>query len=140
LCNTVISEKNSTIREELFFTEQVADNAYFLIVGKMDYKPERWFLEKQIGNGQWISEAALWLKWKHCGSLVSNTTCELLVVGGAAFRKLMPTYNNLLPIAKCYAHRFASLLTKQGTMGRTDILDSELLDELIADLDSSLLC
>merc|ERR1712137_186787 len=106
VCNTVISEKNSAIREELFFDEQVAENAYFLILGKMDYRHEMWFHSKQIGYAQWISEAVLWLKWKHCASLVSDTTCELLVVGGAAFRGLMPTYPEVMAFAKCYAQRF----------------------------------
>ena len=57
----------------------------------------------EVVSGEWICEAALWLRWRHAGLAVGKTDCDLVALCAAKFQSIMHAE---LPEAQRYARLF----------------------------------
>jgi len=76
-----LQEVSLSSGHELFHTGGKADRMYFIVSGILTYNRE--IVEhsrQQLSSQDWVSEAALWVKWQHCGQLLSASHCELIAL------------------------------------------------------------
>jgi len=108
---------------------QATTNVYILVVGKCDYYRNE--EKKALGNtGKdiWISEAALWLKWKHRGTLHSGDRCSMVTFSISQFRMWVTEHAEM----GLQASKFAGLVAKGIPTLETAFV---LLDDLWNDLE-----
>merc|ERR1712151_1481366 len=63
-----------------------------------------------VGKGCWVSEAALWTQWVHCGELESLKHCLLVAICGEGFTRVMTLYNSAARQLAAYATAFVDEL------------------------------
>jgi len=132
ICNRTILEKSVLKGEELFRCRAVAHHVYVIVSGMMSYKHPIQELVTTVVSGHWVCEPVLWMTWKHCASMLSDTSCEVFALEAKGFRHLMSDNTKLFPFAKRYAAVFANSLHSAGIMGLTDIwMSVERLNEMV---------
>lgn len=133
VCKTAISEKCVINDEEVFTDSQTAKCVYVVVAGRLQYNHNMPHLRRSVTNGLWVSEAVLWLKWMHCAPLVSETSCELIIVQADTTREVMLNSVMILPFTKCYAKQFALSIAAAGPMwGQTDVWDDmQILNDVV---------
>merc|ERR1712039_296003 len=75
-----------------------------------------------VGDGAWVSEAALWVNWRHQGRLTCEEDSDLCVMGASEFQAVACSFEhnpNMEP--KAYARRFCAYLrdASSSEMGLT---------------------
>merc|ERR1719265_2271069 len=61
----------------------------FLQSGEVLYDCSAYVIAQQIQAPTCVSEATLWMKWVHCGNLLANSHCEVLLVDAVKFESQM---------------------------------------------------
>jgi len=92
ILQNAIEEISLPIGQELFSSGEAANNMYFVLSGVMVYtKDNKSSCEPPcfVSAGQWVSEAALWIKWKHNGQLIGTTPCELIALKVAKVQEVL---------------------------------------------------
>merc|ERR1712137_1321566 len=102
MCTNNIREKSMLKGDELFQHKEDAQCVYIVVSGSMHYKHSNEKLRAYISSGKWVSEPTLWLTWKHCASMVANTSCEVMALQGKGARDLISSHVSLLPFTKHY--------------------------------------
>merc|ERR1712217_795515 len=68
-------------------------------------------LARRVSSGTYVSEAAIWLNWKHCGTLIAKDHCELVAVIFQEFQKVVNSSDGATArnAIRKYAHSFVEL-------------------------------
>mmetsp|Transcript_19487 Transcript_19487/g.52230 ORF Transcript_19487/g.52230 Transcript_19487/m.52230 type:complete len:804 (+) Transcript_19487:68-2479(+) len=77
-----------------------------MLSGEPPDEPE----EVPISGGMWLSEAALWTVWEHCGELVAQSDAYLLSLDALEFARLLKEYECAHVHAALYARAFVHFL------------------------------
>jgi len=131
LCYEAMTELPVKPLQEVFVDEEVAQGMYIVASGSMEYRSLLLNRPLQIhGNragASCVSEASLWGTWLHCGDLVAQTICELVVIEPKLFmRTVTLTYFSdfVYSSLRRYAIAFAEHTTlDRGTVGHPVITD-----------------
>jgi len=67
----------------------------------------------EVASGVWLSEAALWLHWKHNGGLVATTDCQLLELDAKEFARTVKQFHEVDSFCGMYARAFCKLFIQQ---------------------------
>jgi len=78
-CHHALESKVLPADDTLFRAGDAAHCAYTLVSGTMQYESVTHCAE-QVGQGDWISEAALWTSWLHIGHAKASSACELVTI------------------------------------------------------------
>lgn len=125
LCTYAVSTKMHEPGEHLFVPSQLAEGARVPHWGQLQYTQDK--NNFPVGEGQWISEAALWIaEWTHVGWLVATTPCEVLTLKTRAFlsvvKSIYPHARNLLhDFSAAFAEEVDAEIQKQNKL--SDLLD-----------------
>lgn len=83
MCNSWMSETNLVANYDVFHKGDKGDSMYFIISGELCYC--RRASSSTVKQGDWISEAVLWIKdWQHRGKLVATTKVDVVTMNGRA--------------------------------------------------------
>lgn len=88
------------------------------------------FQGTDLTHGDWVSEAALWVDWRHAGSLIALVDSTLLTIENDAFAHTLEQQPEVYHFAAVYAWYFQQALVEEKTA--TDVLDLnlDLMDRL----------
>jgi hypothetical protein len=73
-----------------------------------------------VENGQFVSEAALWVSWSNQGTLLAEGNCRLLEVQSEVLAEMLKTHRSVLTLTVAYARRFRQALADEEIL--SDIL------------------
>uniref|UniRef100_A0A7S2PCK3 Ion transport domain-containing protein n=1 Tax=Zooxanthella nutricula TaxID=1333877 RepID=A0A7S2PCK3_9DINO len=126
VCDEAISARHFRAKDEVFSAGAEAIAAYAVSQGKFSYTRElatdldltdpgidsmpdaveaRCSLSSEVGTGDWVSEAALWVEWTHVGRLESAADSRMLVIDAdLMLRQLL--HPAIRMIAREYAVQF----------------------------------
>jgi hypothetical protein len=71
-------------------------------------------VEAAISSLTWLSEAALWTVWEHCGELIAQSDAYLLSLDSQKFAVLLKEYECAHVHAALYARAFVKFLNSDG--------------------------
>lgn len=121
ICFKATHEINNIAGQDLFSPGQVAYGMFFVIEGTLEYYlPDDQLLDEPpqlhlVTKTNWISEAAVWLRWLHPGSMVPKTDAALLVLEVTVLHTLFKQYIETLWNCYSYAGLFLELAKNQET-------------------------
>jgi len=127
-CQQAVGEVSTGVGQELFNAGDEGSRMFFMLSGTLLYT-----LEDKAGQhsslitpGYFISEAALWIIWKHAGQLAATTHCELVAILQRSFFTAVNEHHQLLRYAKCFSKHFQDCPEKL-----TDVFsDQDVLSDL----------
>jgi len=82
------------------------------------------FLGQGVEAGGWVSEAALWLEWKHSGSFVAVQDSILLAVEAQLFAGTVVDHPDVLQFVQLYAQCYFSAVVEVEKP--TDVMDLKI--------------
>eukprot|EP00443_Scrippsiella_acuminata_P069913 CAMPEP_0115399448 /NCGR_PEP_ID=MMETSP0271-20121206/14842_1 /TAXON_ID=71861 /ORGANISM="Scrippsiella trochoidea, Strain CCMP3099" /LENGTH=723 /DNA_ID=CAMNT_0002823261 /DNA_START=170 /DNA_END=2337 /DNA_ORIENTATION=+ len=136
ICHLAISDRFVCAEQDLFGAGERALSAMTVTSGEMTYYKDREAnsvsLRLKVSTGFWVSEAALWVHWRHLGTLSANSDCELLAINAKAFRNVLVD-RPCLEGFRVYAQRFADRLSEDSKSGVTRGADIQEVHDLISD-------
>lgn len=110
LCLLAVTEKHYLTEKRLFNKGDEAKEMIFVRNGELSYYLD---ISRPITlcEGEWICEAALWLRWRHLGWLVSKTSCDLVEIDVPRFLAVMSEASRQ-GIDLSSVRRYARLITQ----------------------------
>jgi len=130
ICHFAAHEVSVMADQVLFSEGQAADKMYFVLAGAMEYQVEGDEAGEQrmdriksydVTNLQWISEAAIWVRWFYRGTTVCKELSSLVSLRVPILHQIMQEYVGALPFCLAYAQRFA----EQSRSRPSEMLDIE---------------
>jgi len=115
ICNSCISHDLLSEGDAVFRVFEVATGMFVSMRGVLRYR------RYLAGNGkedlrveakQEISEAALWTRWVHAGTMTALMGCDLLKVSGNGFREVLAEFPDAVGIWMPYATSFVGRLSR----------------------------
>lgn len=103
--------------DDIFVPGTMTDCCYFVIRGKLMYTQEAGssmvvgMKKTPVGEGQWLSEAAMWSHWTHVGTLEAETECQLTVVQANKLDQVLQRNRLLREITFEYCKQFHTRIT-----------------------------
>jgi len=111
---------------ELFHAGAKGDKMYFIVSGLLTYNRQVVaHSTEELTARDWVSEAAIWVKWQHCGQLLSSSHCELVALQAA---KVHEEIGDCEPAAH-YARLFCEHL-QRSQENLTDVIHGKVLGEM----------
>jgi hypothetical protein len=107
ICYDCMADSRYMSQQEVFLDGIESNIAYVVTTGSLKY------YEKRKGHpvlpGEWVSEACLWVQWRHQGSLVARSCCSIVELDANKFRQTVlksggDLYRCLRTVAVLYAH------------------------------------
>jgi len=77
---------------------------------------------QQVGEGEWIAEATLWVEWLHLGDIVAETVCQLITID-RTFADAILCNAQVAGMVQLYAQRFALQLAAIAHEDLSDLLE-----------------
>jgi len=118
ICHKAVVEIALVADQVLFVCGQAAERMYFLIDGNLEYVKEsceRGKINTQAVIGsQWISEAALFVRWFHPGNMSAKDFSMLLALHVGTLQCILEQYVDLMPQCRKYARLFTDRLNKES--------------------------
>jgi len=126
-CHKAVGELSVIPGQAVFNSGQAADRMYFLVDGMQQYIPIENMEEHDRGlqstnsglfgdptatvltEGEWITEAVLWVHWFHVGTMSSKTVSMLITLDVQELHKIMQQYMDTL----AHGHKYACLFAQQ---------------------------
>ncbi|CAE8712229.1 unnamed protein product, partial [Polarella glacialis] len=122
-------------KHELFHAGQVPENVYFLSSGQMVFIRDDQANEPPaiVSPGQWLTEPAMWIKWKHVGHSSSTENCELVVLPCDAAARILSQSNPSTDSGpRRYARTFAAYFAKQPDRLSDVWADMDVIDAMVS--------
>ncbi|CAE7523511.1 eag [Symbiodinium pilosum] len=91
LCHQALSEIRVSTEHTIFMKGQQALGMYFVNGGELEYWRSALVDPVPIQTGDWLSEVALWVNWRHCGTLAAKCQSDLMHVDTDMFKSLIAT-------------------------------------------------
>lgn len=142
VCHDAVSTAEVVTGDSVFHTRDLARRMYFVAKGDLCYQlvlsPQR-LLRNLSGDlsassdesddtrfttlkrGTWISEAALWMPWKHLGALIASSDSQVLSIDSEGLQGCVLDSPNLHAMCVAYAKIFRTAMVRAKG---TDILDA----------------
>lgn len=141
LCAACLTEVVLDVRVTLFCPGEQARSMYFIVDGVLTYNvwrghplrpAESDHLEtREMGQGEWFSEAVLWTPWIYQGTMSAHTAAQLIAVDGEHLRRTMVEHRMELVLTRIYAQAYVHGMNElAGFTTETDEDDSNLSDVL----------
>jgi len=107
ICYDCMADSRYISQQEVFLDGIESSTAYVLATGVVKYYQER--KATSVMPLQWVSEACLWVQWRHQGSLVARSCCSMVGLDADKFRQtVLKSGGNLdrclRTVAVLYAH------------------------------------
>jgi hypothetical protein len=129
-----IRESALSFERELFAPGERAEHMYFLVTGGMRYQPN---METEaprdrctVGPAEWVCEPALWVSWRHRGSMIAAMQSELITLQTDKFHKAMAddltACRSVIRYAQLFAERAEDHVLEYGDLP----LEHAFLEEL----------
>lgn len=80
-----------------------------------------------LTRGMWLSEAAMWTRWEHCGDLIGVRPGNVFTMEAATFADKVSQYANAYTATKRYALCFVDLMN--SGVNCTDVMELEMPKE-----------
>jgi len=111
ICHLAMTQQSVTKGERIFDYGEKALKMLFVIGGSLEYVPGVADDDDvRVYAGDYVSEGALWLRWKHHGRLLSwSISSELVGVDSSTFRTIVRK-SPLLPSCCRYARSYQQLI------------------------------
>lgn len=74
-------------------------------------------------EGEWVSEAALWVPWTHVGDITAETVCQLIAIDAKVFGEGVSCNAHVGPVVYKYARRFIDKLNEVSQEELSDLLE-----------------
>jgi len=91
LCHQAVSEIRVSTEHTIFIKGEQATGMYFVTGGELEYWRSALVDPIPIQTGDWLSEVALWVSWRHCGTLAAKCQSDLMLVDTDMFRSAIAT-------------------------------------------------
>ncbi|CAE8653474.1 unnamed protein product, partial [Polarella glacialis] len=125
LCVDATEDISLPIGGELFASGQEGSKIYYILSGTVKYinqMAQGGCLKPSVGlgscqAGDWISEPALWVKWRHPGSLNVATQSEIVALESAKVSAVLLREPSLMGVAYKYARSLVKHLQVQSARG-----------------------
>lgn len=131
VCHLAVEDRHYPSGRKVFARGDEAKKMIFVISGDLSYYLNACHAAT-ISSGEWISEIALWRRWRHVGWLLATTSCEVLEIDASRFRAIMAEAEHQgsdLTGARMYARMVMEHFCENGP--RTDLWDdSEALSRM----------
>lgn len=143
VCHHALTELFFRRDQDVFSVGQAADRMYFIVDGVLQYKigsistqPSAESADHmcvhEVPSGFWISEPALWVKWLHLGTAVSQQGSVVCSLSSPSMQQVMKNYADLVPACCAYADCLLDYLGCLGT-GVSDMMcDYQALGHMAA--------
>uniref|UniRef100_A0A7S1ALZ1 Cyclic nucleotide-binding domain-containing protein n=1 Tax=Noctiluca scintillans TaxID=2966 RepID=A0A7S1ALZ1_NOCSC len=98
--------------DDVFTAGTGGDMAYHVVSGRMRYMqypesaPVENVLRKDLADKAWVSEASLWAKWIHVGTLEAQTRCQLVAIHALDVVRVVRAHHLITDITYSYALHF----------------------------------
>jgi len=115
VCHQAMEKVNVSLGDTIFNIGEIPSKPKMLIVmsGRLLYTPM--VADKSyVNEGQWISEAPLWVNWVHRGLLVAMQESQLCVLSVKEFHKIAEQFEHADFNPRDYAYKFAEGLNNMG--------------------------
>lgn len=132
--------------ECIFRQGEEARKMYFVQSGQLEYNSQGDIslvaalsdLDPEIQSVQWISEAVLWVAWRHRGQLIVSQykECELLFVNPAEFYEIMSMQPKSWLFAAIYGEEFVKYLNNLSKL--SDVIFDQTFYKEAVGLSSSI--
>jgi len=115
-----VTHKFMAREDDLFQPGQSCHETWLVLSGKLKYQMHHGteFVSTAgviVGNGTWISEAALWCLWNHVGAMEANDVkCHLLSINAVAMLRMLQEFPTVRRLTQQYAKNYHSYLTSSG--------------------------
>mmetsp|Transcript_168732 Transcript_168732/g.542249 ORF Transcript_168732/g.542249 Transcript_168732/m.542249 type:complete len:861 (+) Transcript_168732:93-2675(+) len=131
LCHHAVREVTYRAEQDVFHAGQLANKVSFVVEGALEFSESvESFAARDVLPGQWLSEAALWVKWYHTGTAVAKEFSLLCMLSGPGLQQVLPEHVEVLEHCCTYAERFVQYLHSVG-VGMSDLIeDHQMLEEL----------
>merc|ERR1712186_285481 len=129
VCARATSFQKLSPEDSLFFSEQEATAAYYILHGEMKYTQDPLTSNVDVTEitylreGQWLSEFALWCKWVHVGHAQSTRSlvCEVLVINAAECARVLVADDVVATILSHYATTFHARLAADSGLSDVNV-------------------
>mmetsp|Transcript_78874 Transcript_78874/g.189323 ORF Transcript_78874/g.189323 Transcript_78874/m.189323 type:complete len:811 (+) Transcript_78874:26-2458(+) len=91
LCHQAVSEIRVSTEHTIFIKGEQATGMYFVTGGELEYWRSALMDPIPIQTSDWLSEVALWVSWRHCGTLAAKCQSDLMLVDTDMFRSAIAT-------------------------------------------------
>eukprot|EP00928_Gymnodinium_smaydae_P048375 TRINITY_DN32330_c0_g1_i1.p1 TRINITY_DN32330_c0_g1~~TRINITY_DN32330_c0_g1_i1.p1 ORF type:complete len:941 (+),score=66.85 TRINITY_DN32330_c0_g1_i1:68-2824(+) len=121
----VVSLRLLSHAQQLFAVRENAVAAYHVFRGEIRYAhaSSSAGIWEEVAAGTWMSEVALWCKWRHRGVAEAAKISEVLAVNASALLDLLPDFPMLFDLASAYANTF-TLVWAQDQPDRPELDDT----------------
>lgn len=122
LCHQALQEIRISTEHTVFIKKEQAAGMYFVTGGELKYWKSALQDPMPIGTGDWICEIALWVQWRHCGTLSAKCASDVMLVDADLFRSVISGCSRVTKrMAKSYAAGFVrhdcEILHSNGWLG-----------------------
>lgn len=112
LCVEYVHFKFLDRDDDLFVAGGSCDTAYFFVKGHLTYMQApatsavKSVMESTLSEGTWFCEAGLWTKWTHVGTMMAESTCQLMALHADGVLSLINKHRLIQEITLEYAQQF----------------------------------
>lgn len=128
LCFEAVQHERARQSQVIFTAGEVCHAIRCVSSGKLRYEPSQGLPDfsnratcrlvtmrpQTVRKGDWISEAALWVDWKHLGELCATEDCETFIIPVSAVDKVVNMYREVHGTLALYAQQFALYVNGEG--------------------------
>lgn len=107
LCHQALQEMRISTEHTVFMKKDKAVGMYFVTGGDLDYWKSALQEPVPVSAGDWLSEIALWVQWRHCGTLSAKCASDVVILDADIFRSVISGCNRITKrLARSYAAAF----------------------------------
>eukprot|EP00443_Scrippsiella_acuminata_P014477 CAMPEP_0115186288 /NCGR_PEP_ID=MMETSP0270-20121206/9905_1 /TAXON_ID=71861 /ORGANISM="Scrippsiella trochoidea, Strain CCMP3099" /LENGTH=873 /DNA_ID=CAMNT_0002599409 /DNA_START=83 /DNA_END=2704 /DNA_ORIENTATION=+ len=128
ICYHAVNEVSFRKEQDIYREGEVADKMYFVIDGLLEHRMTlggcsptmdgvddyTGIVTEEVFVGEWLAEAAVWVKWFFTGTTATKQFSVLCVLAVPGLHRVMKEYVDLLPRCCVYAESFVQHLRAQG--------------------------
>lgn len=116
-----------------FSCGEEADNMTFITDGtlqymrgsetELDFEEEDGSQVEEVVEGEWVSEAALWVRWAHLGDIAAQTVCQIIMIEAKKFADGVFCNIQVAPVVCRYSCKFIEQVNSVNRADLSDLLE-----------------
>lgn len=107
LCHQALQEMRISTEHTVFIKKEKAVGMYFVTGGDLDYWKSALQDPVPVSSGDWLAEIALWVQWRHCGTLSAKIASDVIILDADVFRSVISGCSRVTKrLTRCYAAAF----------------------------------
>jgi hypothetical protein len=112
LCQSFIKMQSFAEHEVLFSPTELGKKVYVIRNGELQYTQlgSKTFIDPPPRAEEWVAEPIMWTQWRHRGTFVAFTPCDLILLDPEQLAAVMTQHPRPWCFAKCYATQFIDYL------------------------------